>query len=67
VEDAIEVVTDGSMPPGNYTRIHRGTDLSEAEIDTLVAALAQIPDSSGDEGRGRDGRDDGGQDGDDDG
>ena len=73
LEDAIEVVTDGSMPPGNYTRIHRGTDLSEAEIDTLVAALAQMPDSSGegggdDDGRGRDGRDDdGGHDADDDG
>jgi hypothetical protein len=67
VEDAIEVVTEGSMPPGNYTRIHRDTDLSEAEIDVLVAALAQMPNASGgrggdDGGRGRDGDDDGSED-----
>lgn len=67
VEDAIEVVAEGSMPPDNYTRIHRGTDLSEAEVDTLVAALAQMSDPGGERGgddgdRGRGGGDDGSED-----
>jgi hypothetical protein len=64
---AIFVVAEGSMPPDNYTRIHRGTDLSEADVDTLVAALAQMSDSGGERGgddgdRGRGGGDDGSED-----
>jgi hypothetical protein len=63
VEDAIDVVAGGSMPPDNYTWIHRGTDLSEAEVATLASALAQMPDAAGDDGgRGGDGGDDGGGD-----
>jgi hypothetical protein len=59
--------SEGSMPPDNYTRIHRGTDLSEADVDTLVAALAQMSDSGGERGgddgdRGRGGGDDGSED-----
>ena len=64
VEDAMEVVAEGSMPPDSYTRIHRGSDLSEAEVDALVAALAGLPNAGGegggDDGGGRDGDDDGG-------
>jgi Haem-binding domain len=69
VEDAIEVVADGSMPPDRYTRAHRGTDLSEAEIDTLVAALGQMPNTGGgdDDGGDDDGDDDSGGHGGDDG
>jgi hypothetical protein len=64
VEDVIERVSEGSMPPDRYTRAHRGTNLSEAEVDALVAALAQMPNAGGegggDDGGGRDGGDDGG-------
>jgi Haem-binding domain len=69
VEDASEVVAEGSMPPDTYTRIHRGTDLSEAEIDTLVAALGQMPNTGGgdDDGGDDDGDDDSGGHGGDDG
>jgi hypothetical protein len=65
-EHAIDRVAEGSMPPSNYTRIHSGTDLSEAEVATLVAALGQMPEAgdddggqSGDDNSGRGGGDDG--------
>jgi hypothetical protein len=53
------------MPPDRYTRIHRGTDLSEDEIATLEAALAQMPEAGEDHGGGDDGggEDRGGDDG----
>jgi hypothetical protein len=63
-EHAIDRVAGGSMPPDNYTRIHRGTDLSEDEVATLVGALGQMPESGDDDGGNRGpGSDDGGDDG----
>src|SRR5262245_9384269 len=53
-EDAIERVRKKSMPPDRYTLAHRDTSLSEAEIDTLVAALSQMPPAGGDRGGGYD-------------
>jgi hypothetical protein len=65
-DHAIDRVAEGSMPPSNYTRIHSGTDLSEAEVATLVAALGQMPEA-GDEDGGQRGDDNSGRGGDDDG
>ena len=39
-DDAIESILDGSMPPRQYTLVHPGASLTEAERDHLVAALA---------------------------
>jgi Haem-binding domain len=66
IDHAIDQVAGGSMPPSEYTLIHRGTDLSEEEAATLLAALAQMPDAEDDDGgddsgRGRGGDDDGGE------
>ncbi len=62
VDDAIDQAAGGSMPPSQYTLIHRSADLSEDEIATLVAALAQMPEpgegaDDGGQGRGRGGDD----------
>jgi len=62
-EHAIDRVAEGSMPPDRYTRIHRGTDLSEDEIATLEAALAQMPEAGEDRGGDDDGSGRGGDDG----
>jgi Haem-binding domain len=59
-EHAIDRVAEGSMPPTNYTRIHPGTDLSEEEVATLVAALGQMPEPGDDGGNRGPGSDDGG-------
>ena len=56
-DDAADEVTDGAMPPSQYTMIHRGARLTAAEAEVLVAALEQM-DDGGD--RGRDGDDGGG-------
>lgn len=69
-DKAIETVLEGSMPPGQYTLIHRGARLTDAEADRLVAALEVLEGqrSDGDGGRdggGDDGRGSGGEDGDD--
>ena len=69
VDDAIEVITEGSMPPDRYTMVHRDATLTDAEVDRLTAALATMDegDESGDEDR-RGGEDDVDEDrGDDDG
>jgi hypothetical protein len=70
VDDAIDQAAGGSMPPDQYTRIHGGAELTEDEVATLVAALAQMPDAGdgnggGDDGGGDDGGgdDNGGEDG----
>jgi hypothetical protein len=47
-DDAAETVVDGTMPPRNYTLIHRDANLSDAEIATLVDALEQMDDGGGD-------------------
>jgi hypothetical protein len=43
-DDAAEEVTDGSMPPSQYTMIHRGARLTDEEAQVLVAALEQMDD-----------------------
>ncbi len=57
--DAIEQVEEGSMPPRQYTVIHRDATLSAEERRILIDAFAQMSsdDSSG-RGRGRGGDDD---------
>ena len=42
--DAADEVEDGAMPPSQYTMIHRGARLTEAEAQTLIAALEQMDD-----------------------
>lgn len=38
-DDAVESIVEGAMPPRQYTLIHPGASLSDAEVDRLVAAL----------------------------
>jgi hypothetical protein len=38
-DDAVEMIEEGSMPLSRYTMIHRDARLTDAERDTLVAAL----------------------------
>jgi hypothetical protein len=54
-DDAAEAVLDGEMPLGRYTVVHRDAQLTEAERDVLVTALAQMAGDGGgdDSGRGR--------------
>ncbi len=44
-DETIEVIEDGSMPPAYYTRfgLHSPADLSDAEIDELLAGLRATP------------------------
>ena len=39
LDDAIDVLRDGSMPPGQYELMHPGARLDDEEVDRLVAAL----------------------------
>jgi len=57
-DDAIETIEDGSMPPRQYTLVHRGATLSDAEADRLIAALEAM-DDGGDDRSGRGGGNDG--------
>ena len=45
VDDTIEEIEDGSMPPGYYTAfgLHPEANLSDAEIDELIAGLRETP------------------------
>jgi hypothetical protein len=47
-DDAVELIVDGSMPPGRYTMLHRDAELSDAEVAVLVDALEQL-DRNGDD------------------
>lgn len=49
--DAAEVIEEGSMPPSQYTFLHRGATLSDAEKQVLVDALEAM-DGGGDSGGG---------------
>ncbi len=64
VDDAAEVIADGSMPPDSYTLIHRDAALTDAEADQLAAALATLDEAAEDGGEDRRGEsgDDGGDD-----
>jgi hypothetical protein len=58
-DDAVEEVIEGSMPPDQYTIIHRGARLTDDEADRLVAALeAMDGDGDGDDRSGPGGDDD---------
>ena len=41
-DDAAESLLDGSMPPSRYVRLHPAADLSDDEVDRLVAALVAM-------------------------
>ncbi|HMG44832.1 MAG TPA: heme-binding domain-containing protein [Acidimicrobiales bacterium] len=43
-DEAVEVLEEGSMPPGQYTAIHRDANLSDEEVDALIAALESMSD-----------------------
>jgi hypothetical protein len=49
-DETIEVILDGEMPPGYYTLfgLHPEANLTEAEIDELVAGLRATPGMSED-------------------
>lgn len=42
--DAADEVEDRTMPPSQYTAIHRGARLTDAEAAVLVAALERMDD-----------------------
>ncbi|MGH2540798.1 MAG: heme-binding domain-containing protein [Actinomycetota bacterium] len=54
VDELLEVVEEGGMPPRTYTLIHPAARLSDAERATLVAAMDQMlrdsPPIEGDDG-----------------
>jgi Haem-binding domain len=56
-DDAIEAVLDGSMPPDRYTMAHRGSTLSDDEVDQLIAALEAMDRGGDDSGNGGNGGD----------
>ncbi len=43
-DDAAEEVEEGSMPPSQYTMIHRGAALTDEEARVLIAALEEMDD-----------------------
>jgi len=43
-DEAVEVLEEGSMPPDQYTVIHRDANLSDEEVDDLIAALESMSD-----------------------
>ncbi len=43
-DDAADEIEDGTMPPSQYTAIHRGARLTDEEAATLIAALEQMDD-----------------------
>jgi hypothetical protein len=62
-DDGAEEIEDGSMPPSQYTLIHRDADLSAEDQQVLVDALEQMGEGGEDHsGRGGDGDDDGDED-----
>jgi hypothetical protein len=42
LDDAVDAVDDGAMPPGKYTVIHRGARLTESEKQVLIDALQSL-------------------------
>ncbi|MBI5090777.1 MAG: heme-binding domain-containing protein [Actinobacteria bacterium] len=49
-DDAIEVIREGEMPPSQYTRVHRGASLTDAEATVLIAALQTMGGGNGELG-----------------
>jgi hypothetical protein len=53
VDELLEVIQEGGMPPTSYTVIHPSARLSDAERATLLAAMRQmLRDSPPIEGEG---------------
>lgn len=48
LDDAIETIEEGSMPPRQYELLHPDARLSEAEKAALIAALAQLEEADRD-------------------
>ena len=44
-DDAAEEVEEGSMPPSQYTAVHRGARLTDEEARVLVDALERMDDA----------------------
>jgi hypothetical protein len=44
VDDAIESLEDGSMPPSRYEWLHADARLSDEELDALIVALEAMDD-----------------------
>jgi hypothetical protein len=44
LDDAVEVVRGGSMPPDRYRLMHPGARLDDEEVERLVAALEVMDD-----------------------
>jgi len=42
VDDAIETIEEGEMPPPQYTIVHRSARLSDAEVEVLIDGLRQM-------------------------
>ncbi len=42
LDDAVEQILEGDMPPTRYTGIHRGAALTDAEQDELITALVAM-------------------------
>lgn len=60
-DDTIEVLQEGSMPPGYYTALgrHPQAKLTDAEVQELIAGLQATPGMGDGERSGRGGDDDG--------
>lgn len=54
LDDAIEMIRDGDMPPRQYTRVHSGAALTDAEATVLIAALQTMGGGNGGSGGGED-------------
>ena len=48
LEDLVEVVEEGEMPPVTYRILHSGARLSDAERARLIQALDRVDGSGGD-------------------
>jgi hypothetical protein len=55
-DEAADEVEDGDMPPWQYTLIHRGAKLSEAEKQLLSDALDQMDESTSGKGTSNSGK-----------
>lgn len=44
LDDAVETLLEGEMPPSQYELLHPDARLSDAEVDRLVAALEAMGD-----------------------
>jgi hypothetical protein len=50
LDDAVETLREGEMPPSQYALLHPAARLSDAEVDRLVAALEAMGADGGHDG-----------------